>query len=135
MTYNRGIIAMEGKSYKILIVDDDSEIRETIAEFLRNHGYEPIQVTNALSVVRTIKNQKPDLMILDMKMPGADGIQIVRALKRENIDIPIVVISGFLDGKNASILISQGVKSILAKPIDFDLLSKKINMALTSSKN
>lgn len=125
----------DAKGPKILIVDDDPEIRRIISEFLSNIGFNPIQVSNALSVVRKIKNLNPSLMILDMKMPGADGIQIIRTLKRESIDIPIVVVSGALDEKTAGFLISQGVKSILAKPVNLKTLADRISKALETSKD
>ena len=115
---------------KILIVDDDLNIREFIANLLEQLGYDTIEEGNPLSVVRQIKKENPDLMTLDIKMPGANGLQILNTLKREGIKLPVVVLSGYLDQENTRQLIDLGVTHIVSKPFKSAILAQHIDAAL-----
>ena len=119
-----------GGRKKILIVDDDQNIREFLGNLLNTLGYETIEEGNPLSVVRTIKKENPHLMTLDLKMPGANGLQIINTLKREGIKMPIVVLSGYLDQDNTRMLIDLGVTHIISKPFKSSVLAQHIDAAL-----
>ena len=121
---------MEEKQHKILVVDDEQNVRILLDDTLTAFGYKVVQESQALSTVRTIKKENPDLITLDLKMPGADGIQIIKTLRRENINIPIVVISAFLGSPEIKQLLDLGVTQILSKPFQIDNLKEKIIAAL-----
>ena len=115
---------------RILIVDDDQNIREFLTNLLDSLGFDTIEESNPLSVIRTIKKENPDLLTLDLRMPGASGLQIVNALKRERIKLPIVVLSGYLDQENTRQLIDLGVTHIVSKPFKSAMLAQHIESAL-----
>ena len=66
---------------KILIVDDQFGIRILLNEVLQKEGYETFQAANGLQALEIVKNHDPDLVLLDMKIPGMDGIEILKRMK------------------------------------------------------
>jgi len=122
---------MIANAKKILIVDDDAEFTGFLADILSSYGYQYIEESNALSVIRTIKKEKPDLVTLDLKMPGADGIQIIKTIKRENIKVPIVVISGHIGKEELKKLVDLGITHLVMKPFKNKNLKKLLSKILT----
>ena len=121
---------MNDKAKKILIVDDEQQFRAFLSDFFLTLGYKVVEESNALSVIRTIKKENPDLITLDLKMAGANGIQIVKTMKREGIDTPIIVISGYLGSEEIKKLVDLGVKHIISKPAKIDTIQKKVESIL-----
>lgn len=80
---------------RILIVDDESNIRLLYREEFQDEGYEVAVAASAEQAIQEIRKNKPDLITLDIKMPGTDGIEFLRRLKEEESDIPIVFCSAF----------------------------------------
>jgi len=80
---------------RILIVDDEQNIRLLYKEELQDEGYEVAVAASAEQAVQEIHRDKPDLITLDIKMPGTDGIEFLRWLKERESDIPIVFCSAF----------------------------------------
>ena len=80
---------------RILVVDDEDNIRFLYKEELQDEGYEVAVAASAEQAMLEIQRNKPDLITLDIKMPGTDGIDFLRNLKEEVNDIPIVFCSAF----------------------------------------
>jgi DNA-binding response OmpR family regulator len=80
---------------KILIVDDENNIRLLYKEEFQDEGYEVAVAASAEQAMEEIRRNKPDLITLDIKMPGTDGIEFLRRLKEKENDIPIVFCSAF----------------------------------------
>ncbi|MBE0430289.1 MAG: response regulator [Dehalococcoidia bacterium] len=82
---------------KILIVDDDPDMRLAIASVLRSRQYDVIEACDGYEALRRLQEERPQLMLLDLLMPGMDGFAVVKALRdsqnREYPDVPILVIS------------------------------------------
>jgi CheY-like chemotaxis protein len=82
---------------RVLIVDDDPDMRLAIASVLKSRSYEVIEASDGLEALKKLKEEKPDIMLLDLLMPGMDGFAVVRELEsRQNKgypDIPVLVIS------------------------------------------
>lgn len=83
---------------KILIVDDEKDIRDTVGPILSNAGYEIIQAEGGKDAAVLARKERPDLILLDIKMPGIDGVMITDILKNDQStkDIPIVYLSGMV---------------------------------------
>ncbi len=119
---------MSGK--KILIIDDRFEVVEMIKIILQHKGYTPIVLNESTKAIETIKQEKPDLIIVDIMMPEKDGYQICDEVRcQDDIKhIPIIVLTGKREEKD---LISQayeayGATDYLVKPFEPDDLLKKI---------
>ena len=79
----------------ILVVDDEENIRFLYKEELEDEGYKVTLAANAEEAMKKINEQQPDLITLDIKMPGMDGIEFLRKLKEENRNIPVILCSAY----------------------------------------
>lgn len=84
----------DGKK-KILVVDDEDNIRLLYKEELEDEGYQVILAANAEEAMAKINQEHPDLITLDIKMPGMDGIEFLRTLKEENKNVPVILCSAY----------------------------------------
>ncbi len=84
---------------KILVVDDEENIRKLYSEELQDEGYEVITASSAEEATIKTKESNPDLITLDIKMPGVDGIEFLRKLREHDKNIPIVMCSAYSDYK------------------------------------
>jgi DNA-binding response OmpR family regulator len=80
---------------KILVIDDEENIRLLYKEELSDEGYQVDVAASAVEALEKIQSDKPDLITLDIKMPGMDGIELMEKLKKENTDIPIILCSAY----------------------------------------
>lgn len=83
------------KKIKILVVDDEENIRFLYKEELEDEGYTVSLAANAEEAMKKILEEQPDLITLDIKMPGMDGIEFLRKLKEENRSIPVILCSAY----------------------------------------
>ncbi|RFZ91239.1 response regulator [Mucilaginibacter conchicola] len=113
-------------SKKILICDDDEGILEMLEMALYAEEHEISTEINSLKLIGRIRDERPDLLILDLWMPVLSGDQITRTLKEmpEYKNLPILVISASRDGED--IARKAGANDYLAKPFDIDELLKKV---------
>jgi CheY-like chemotaxis protein len=82
---------------RVLIVDDDPDMRLAIASVLKSRAYQVIEASDGFEALKKLREEKPDIMLLDLLMPGMDGFAVVKQLrdsqKKEYSDVPILVIS------------------------------------------
>ncbi len=105
---------------KVMIVDDDTEFLEELNETMSASGYEMISVNDSTTVVDIASRVKPDLIILDLKMPGKSGFQLAEEIRRlpELEKIPIIAMSAFFKEEYAFLLSIFGIKKCLKKPFN-----------------
>ena len=121
---------MSGKTPKIFVVDDDPYFRKAVVGILYVNGYQVAEESRALSVINSIKKERPDLVLMDLRMPKAGGVEIIKTMKRMSLSIPVVVISGHLSHQNFQKLRGFGVEHFLVKPIGLCALLAKVQEAL-----
>ena len=100
----------------ILIVDDEKEIADLIEVYLKNDGYTVHKFYNGLDALECIETQKMDLAILDVMLPGMDGLEITKALRREKIDTPILILTAKDEQVDKIIGLEIGADDYLTKP-------------------
>jgi two-component system KDP operon response regulator KdpE len=117
---------------RILIVDDDLDVRQAMHVRLKANGYDTFFATDALSSVAEARRQLPDLIILDLGLPGGDGYVVIERLKRHPAlaVIPIVVVSARDVRGNKDRAIKAGANVYLQKPVDNAELLAIIRQAL-----
>jgi DNA-binding response OmpR family regulator len=105
---------------KILIVEDDRDVREGMHVRLRANHYDTVFAGDAFSVVNEARKQMPDLIILDLGLPGGDGFVVMERLKRipAVASIPIIVVSARDIRGNQERALREGAKAFLQKPVD-----------------
>lgn len=118
---------------RIMIVDDDRDLLEELAEVLASAGYEPIVVANSGDAAVVAREKRPDVVLLDLKMPAKDGFSVALELTRmpETCRIPIIGMTGVYNGPLWANLMSLcGFDSYLLKPVDPAKLFAQIENAL-----
>jgi two-component system, sensor histidine kinase and response regulator len=103
---------------KILVVEDDTELRETIAELLKSVGYDPVSMPDGLYAVRFLENEIPDLIISDIMMPNVDGYQLLEYIQKmaSLSNIPFIFISGRADYSDIREGMIKGADDYIKKP-------------------
>ncbi len=120
----------------ILVIDDERDIRELISDILKDEGFTTRLAGNSDECMREINADPPDLMILDiwLKDSRMDGIDILKATKRDNPDIPVVIISGHGNIEIAVAAVKQGAYDFIEKPFNIDQLMVVISRAMEASR-
>jgi DNA-binding response OmpR family regulator len=106
-----------GTAQRIAVVDDDPSIRETLEGFLEAEGYEICCAGNADELDRTMRVRPVDLVLLDIRLPGRDGLSLTRDL-REKSEMGIILITGRNDKVDRILGLEYGADDYIAKPID-----------------
>jgi len=111
---------------KVVVIDDDAYDRKVICDSLTKEGYEVIEAENGLSGLEAIREENPDLIICDVRMPQMDGDELLETLRNSNNGmgiIPFIFISGFTNGEQKINRLKKGADNFLEKPVDLELLS------------
>jgi len=118
---------------KILIVDDDFTITELMKALVKMDGHEPTIVNDSLEAVETANAVKPDLITLDLMMPGLTGFDLCKLLHDDPVfsNTPIIIISAKDDTESKKKAIEVGAREYLTKPFDVDEFLGTINNLLT----
>ncbi|WP_299845377.1 sigma-54 dependent transcriptional regulator [uncultured Paracoccus sp.] len=120
----------------ILIVDDERDIRELIADILKDEGFQTRVAANSDEAMSELNAAEPSLMILDiwLKDSRMDGIDILKQVKRNNPEVPVIIISGHGNIEIAVAAIRQGAYDFIEKPFNIDQLMVVINRAMETSR-
>jgi response regulator NasT len=113
----------------VLVVDDDPAILETISIALERHGYMVLQAGSAELGLELCQSHAPDLLLLDMRLPGMSGLDLAAKI-RESSEIPVVFLSAYSDCQMVRQAASEGAFGYLVKPIRFEQLGPAIESAL-----
>ncbi len=111
---------------KILVVDDDEEVLNTLQTFFSNEGHEVKTTSNGQEGKRQAIVDKPDLMLLDIRLPDQDGIEILKELKQSDKDLVIVMITGYKDAEKVVSAFRLGAFDCLLKPFNYEYLRNNI---------
>lgn len=113
-------------SKKILIIDDEEDLLFLVSFRLKSKGYEVITASNGLIGVEKAMRENPDLILLDVMMPGIDGYQVAKKLRSENVKIPIIFLTGTVDPIKKPEVIKELGENYMLKPFEPDELIEKI---------
>ncbi len=117
----------------IFVIDDHTSVRDALSEMLRVLGYSVKAYELADVFLAAVGKREPGCIVADVKMPGTDGIGLVRELARREIAMPVVLISGHADVPMAVAAIKSGAQDFIEKPVDDAQLVAAINRALARS--
>lgn len=119
---------------KILIADDEQNIRESISKFLKLENYEIALAANGMSTKRALEEEVFDLVILDLKMPGMTGLELLEWMQKEGQTPPVIMISAYGEIKDAVNAMKLGAQDYLVKPFDPEELLIKIKRISSERK-
>ena len=114
---------------KILLVDDEKDIREILSLALVDMGYAVMEAENGVEALRVFKETQPALVLTDIKMPGMDGIELLQKIKRENPEVEVVMITGHGDMDLAIKSLKFEATDFITKPINVDALEIALQRA------
>lgn len=119
---------------KILIVDDQYGIRVLLKEVLKKDGFEIFQSANGEGALELVQQEKPDLMLLDMRIPGMSGLEIMREMRNRNIqsNIKIILMTAFGEEQMMMEAKELGITDHFAKPFDISTIREKVKLHLES---
>lgn len=119
---------------KILIVEDDTGINKLLGDLLREEGYLPVQAYSGTEALLLMEGQHPDLILLDLMLPGLSGEELLQKIRTEqNCDIPILILSAKGDMRNKVNLLKTGADDYIEKPFEPDEVVARIQAALRRS--
>jgi excisionase family DNA binding protein len=102
--------------HRVLVVDDEASIRELLSKTLALAEYDVDTAADATSALDRVRSGTYDLLIADLKMPGMDGLTLIRQAKRIKQDLPVIIITGFSTESSAIEAVNLGVAGYLTKP-------------------
>lgn len=120
------------KGAEILLVDDEvvfTKYKEYLVTFLKNRGYHTTIVNDRESAIQTLKENDFDVVILDLKMPGMEGMTTLKEIKKLNLMTEILILTGHGSIDSALDAVKSGAFDYLTKPFEIDELVKKIDKA------
>jgi DNA-binding NtrC family response regulator len=114
----------------ILIVDDDVNLCTMLSDELTEIGYNTYFLTGGEKVLEYVSNNRVDLILLDLKMPGKNGYDVLKELEARNINIRVIVLTAYADVQSALDSAKLGASDFISKPYDFDELLITIRKAI-----
>lgn len=102
---------------KVLVVDDEQSVRELLASILEGSGHEVVQAPNGLAAMRLYDSEPIDVVLLDLVMPGQEGVETILELRERNADLPVIAISG-APVALLEFAVRHGASRAFAKPFD-----------------
>ncbi|OGS47014.1 MAG: hypothetical protein A2539_09225 [Elusimicrobia bacterium RIFOXYD2_FULL_34_15] len=111
---------------KILVVDDDAETREILKVFLESEGYHVFLLDKGEAVVKKIASETYSLLLLDIKLPDADGVEILKKVHKIDAELPVMMITGYKDAEKVIEAFREGAVDCILKPFNFEYLRTKI---------
>jgi two-component system, cell cycle response regulator DivK len=120
---------------RILVVDDDHRNMTLLHDFLKAHGYEVLKASDGLEAINIARDQQPDLILMDIRLPKLNGFEATRLLKQDDRTkaIPIIAVTAFATPGDEITALESGCAAYVAKPINIVKLLDTIRSLMSSS--
>jgi len=118
---------------KLLIVDDQNGIRALLIEVFSSEGYKTFQASNGKLALEIVRKESPDLVLLDMKIPGMDGLDILKHIKKIDPDIKVIMMTAYGELDMIKEATDLGALMHFTKPFDIDELRQAVNDQLRTN--
>ena len=119
---------------KVLVVDDEARVVQSIAGVLEDEGFRVITTGSGAEAIELFEKETPDVTLLDIWMPGMDGIEVLKRLKAISPDCLVIMISGHATISTAMAAVKFGAFDFIEKPLSLDLLLMTIHRAMDRPK-
>jgi len=120
--------------FKILVIDDEQGIRDLFIQALEEDDYEVLTVDNGEQGLEIIKNEKPNVTFLDLKLPGIDGLEVLKRISELKSKPIVIMITGHGTIAKAAKTMDLGAHDYIVKPFDIDEIIKLMKQALKIDK-
>ena len=125
---------MTPRPARVLVVDDEPDMAESVRVFLEREGYQVVVATEGSRALDLAAADRPDIAVTDLRMPGLDGLQFMDGLRARQIDVPVIVLTGYASVDSAVEAMKRGAADYLAKPFAPEELRVRVEKALAVSQ-
>jgi two-component system response regulator HydG len=102
---------------RILIIDDENDLRFVLKRFLSKHGYEVLEASSGRKALEILRSNDVDLILCDFKLDDMDGAEVLKAIKEINAAVPVIIITGYSNIKTAVEVMRLGAIDYVTKPL------------------
>lgn len=120
--------------FKVMVIDDDNLFNQSITQVLNDSGYEVVSYLSGGEALRNLRNEAPDVILLDIFLKGENGLDILKQLKQEEPALPVIMITAYSDVNLAVQAIKLGAEDFILKPLDFEHLEITMQKAIKNIK-
>ncbi len=110
---------MGEKQIKVLVVDDESDFRQLMVFWLESKGYLVLSAADGETGVKMAKEDSPDIVLMDLRMPNMDGVETISKIREFDKDTPVIIITAYTDDPKAVAAMSHGISGVFYKGKDF----------------
>ena len=121
------------EAQRVLIVDDEPNIRDLVAVALRFHGFAPVTAATGEEAMRDVRAARPDLIVLDVMLPDVDGFEVCRRLRAEGQDVPVIFLTARDTPSDTVTGLTLGGDDYVTKPFSIDALVARVRAVLRRS--
>jgi DNA-binding response OmpR family regulator len=118
--------------YRVLVVDDEPTVRDVVVQYLRRDGHEVTEAGDGEQALELLASQLPDLVVLDLLLPGIDGLEILRRL-RSTSDVPVIMLTALAEERDRVAGLELGADDYVVKPFSPRELAARVNGVLRRS--
>ena len=118
------------RSLKVLIVDDEVDLSTTLVERLDLRGFDAVAVETGTQALEQIRNHAFDVVVLDIKLKGEDGVDVMKQIKQIKKDLPVILLTGHMSKEANEEGLKAGAIDYIIKPIDIEYLVIKLREAV-----
>lgn len=118
---------------KLLLIDDEEDFRRATSKILTRRGFTVSEAASGEDGLVAIKQDRPDVLLLDLKMPGLSGIETLQRIREKDKTLPVIILTGHGDFQDAVAGIRLEIVDFLQKPVDIDKLSERVSSLLKRS--
>jgi CheY-like chemotaxis protein len=119
---------------KVLIVDDEPEVRQVLQEFLSGRGYDVLVAESGSEALSMLGVDQPDLVLLDVTMPGMDGVETLRRIVALQQPVSVIMVTANADIATTSKLLAMGAVDYIPKPFDLDYLDQAVSIQVAAPR-
>lgn len=125
----------ETHSLRVLIADDEIEFAETLVARLKLRNFSATMVHSGKATLAAIEQQKPDVLVLDLKMPDLDGLEVLADLNRSSPKLAVIILTGHNSLAAGKQVMELGAYDYIIKPVKLNLLIEKIESAFRAARD
>jgi CheY-like chemotaxis protein len=119
----------------VLVVDDESAVRQAVDEVLTSRGYEVLLAASGPEALATLETITPDVVLLDVTMPGMDGVEVLRRIVARHPSLPVIMVTGHVDIGRIATLLALGAVDYVPKPFDLTSLEQAVRRHVPGARD
>jgi DNA-binding response OmpR family regulator len=117
---------------RILVVDDEPDARELLQEFLTGKGYEVLTASNGEEALQKVKEERPHLILLDVRMPNMSGLEVLRRVRGIDQEVGVIMVTAVNEEETGREALQLGAFDYIVKPLDLEYLERSLWYKVTT---